>query len=178
MAANRVLSWNPENNPFRTRSNAARAEIRVTPQLLMVEDNPGDVYLIRQALREAGFECRMTVAADGDEALGILHRENGEHRLPDMVLLDLNLPKRSGHEVLREIKSDPQLRRIPVIVLSSSQAESDLRTAYDLHANCYIHKPSTLSEVLHVAQQIASFWFSAVSLPRGSTGVVEQRSER
>jgi CheY-like chemotaxis protein len=138
------------------------------PRLLMVEDNPGDAFLLKQALSEAGFRYTMTVVPNGDEALAYLHSEGrffGSPR-PDLVLLDLNLPGKTGHEVLREIKEDSKLRSIPVIILSSSEAESDLTMAYDLHANCYIHKPSGLNETLEIASQIAAFWFSAVSLPR------------
>lgn len=138
------------------------------PRLLMVEDNPGDAFLLKQALAEAGFRYTMTVVPNGDDALAYLRSEGryfGSPR-PDLVLLDLNLPGKTGHEVLREIKEDPKLRSVPVIILSSSEAESDLAMAYDLHANCYIHKPSGLNETLEMANQIAGFWFSAVSLPR------------
>jgi CheY-like chemotaxis protein len=138
------------------------------PRLLMVEDNPGDAFLLKQALAEAGFRYTMTVVPNGDDALAYLRSEGryfGSPR-PDLVLLDLNLPGKTGHEVLREIKEDPKLRSVPVIILSSSEAESDLALAYDLHANCYIHKPSGLNETLEIASQIAGFWFTAVSLPR------------
>jgi|GEM_PF-261263 Response regulators consisting of a CheY-like receiver domain and a winged-helix DNA-binding domain len=143
------------------RSGAARTP----PHLLLVEDNPGDAFLLQQALKEAGFPYTMTVASDGDQALRSLSGAT-DRKIPDLVLLDLNLPGKSGHEILREIKQNSSTRRIPVIVLSSSEAESDLALAYDLHANCYVHKPIGLNEMFRVAEQIALFWFNAVSLPR------------
>lgn len=155
------------------RIRAASSSISIVgeerlPRILMVEDNPGDAFLLKQALTEAGLRYVMTVASNGDEALDILHG-HGRHQglpRPDMILLDLNLPGKSGHEVLREIKESPALRSLPVIVFSSSEAEADMTLAYDLHANCYIHKPTGLTETLQIAGQIANFWFSAVSLPR------------
>lgn len=136
------------------------------PRLLMIEDNPGDAFLFARALRDAGFDHTMTVASNGDKALAVLKGEAGSPPRPDLVILDLNLPGKSGHEVLREMKESPDLRGVPVIVLSSSEAESDVAEAYDLHANCYIRKPVNLDETLEMAHHLASFWLLCVSLPR------------
>jgi two-component system, chemotaxis family, response regulator Rcp1 len=136
-------------------------------EILLVEDNPGDVRLTREALREGKVRNNLSVAADGVEALRFLRRE-GEHAeavRPDLILLDLNLPRKDGREVLEEIKEDPQLRLIPVVVLTSSQAEQDICRAYDLHANCYVTKPVDLDRFITVVQTIENFWFTIVKLP-------------
>jgi two-component system, chemotaxis family, response regulator Rcp1 len=135
--------------------------------ILLVEDNPGDVRLTREALREGKVRNHLYVAADGVEALRFLRRE-GEHAgavRPDLILLDLNLPKKDGREVLEEIKGDPALRSIPVVVLTSSQAEQDICRAYDLHANCYVTKPVDLEQFITVVKSIEAFWFTIVKLP-------------
>jgi two-component system, chemotaxis family, response regulator Rcp1 len=135
--------------------------------ILLVEDNPGDVRLTREALREGKVRNHLYVAADGVEALRFLRRE-GEHAgavRPDLILLDLNLPKKDGREVLEEIKGDPALRSIPVVVLTSSQAEQDICRAYDLHANCYVSKPVDLEQFITVVKSIEAFWFTIVKLP-------------
>lgn len=138
-----------------------------TVEILLVEDNPGDVRLTREALREGDLSHRLSVTSDGMEALDFLHRR-GKHEdavRPDLIVLDLNLPKMDGREVLEEIKVDPGLRSIPVIVLTSSRADVDIRRAYDLHANCYIAKPVDLDRFVHVVRLIEEFWFSIVELP-------------
>ena len=139
-------------------------------ELLLVEDNPGDVVLTREALRDCKILNRLTVVGDGEEALAYLRRRpphNGAPR-PDLVLLDLNLPRKDGREVLAEMKADPQLRRIPVVVLTTSKAEQDIIKTYDLHANCYITKPVDLDQFAQVVKSIETFWFSVVTLPPGN----------
>ena len=136
-------------------------------EILLVEDNPGDVRLTREALREGKVRNNLAVASDGVEAIAYLRKE-GEHAgavRPDLILLDLNLPRKDGREVLAEIKADPSLRNIPVVVLTSSQAEQDIVRAYDLHANCYITKPVDLDQFIRVVQSIEDFWFTIVKLP-------------
>jgi two-component system, chemotaxis family, response regulator Rcp1 len=136
-------------------------------EILLVEDNPGDVRLTREALAEGKVRNNLYVAVDGVKALEFLRRE-GEYAgavRPDLVLLDLNLPRKDGREVLAEIKADPALRYIPVVILTSSEAESDIARAYDLHANCYVTKPVDLDQFIHVVRSIEDFWFSIVKLP-------------
>ena len=141
----------------------ARKEIKI----LLVEDNPGDIRLVREALSECGMNHRLEVVADGVAALEYLWREkssvNGS--LPDLLLLDLNLPKKDGREVLMEIKGDEGLRRIPVVIFSSSKAEGDILSAYRHHANCYICKPLDLDAFIEVVAQIGRFWLDTVILP-------------
>ena len=136
-------------------------------EILLVEDNPGDVRLTEEALKEGKVLNRMTVAMDGEEAMAILRRE-GKHAnapKPDIILLDLNLPKKDGREVLEEIKNDPKLKIIPVVVLTTSQDERDVLKSYHLHANCYIHKPVDLLQFVNVVKAIEDFWFTIVVLP-------------
>ena len=135
--------------------------------ILLVEDNPGDVRLTREALKDAKVRNELHVATDGVEALAFLRREGAYKTAvrPNLVLLDLNLPRKSGREVLAEMKEDPELRRIPVVVLTTSQAEQDIVKAYDLHANCYINKPVGLEEFLQVVRSIEDFWLTLVKLP-------------
>lgn len=136
-------------------------------EILLVEDNPGDVRLTREALKEGKVRNNLYNAPDGVEALRFLRRE-GEHAgavRPDLILLDLNLPRKDGREVLEEIKADPDLRHIPVVVLTSSEAEQDIVRAYDLHANCYVTKPVDLDQFIHVVRSIEDFWFTIVKLP-------------
>jgi CheY-like chemotaxis protein len=135
--------------------------------ILLVEDNPGDVRLTREALKEAKVRNELHVATDGVEALAFLRRE-GVHKKavrPSLVLLDLNLPRKNGREVLAEMKEDPDLRRIPVVILTTSQAEQDIVKAYDLHVNCYINKPVDLEQFLQVVKSIEDFWLTLVKLP-------------
>ena len=136
-------------------------------EILLVEDNPGDVRLTQEALREGKVRNHLHVAADGVEALEFLRRE-GQHAhapQPDLILLDLNLPKKGGREVLAEIKEDPELRRIPVVILTVSKAEEDVLKSYNLHANCYITKPVNLDQFLEVVKSIEDFWLTVVMLP-------------
>ena len=136
-------------------------------EILLVEDNPGDVRLTREALREGKVRNNLYVVSDGVEALEFLRRQ-GQHidaARPDLILLDLNLPRKDGREVLQDIKSDPALRHIPVVVLTSSQADQDIIRAYDLHANCYVTKPVDFEQFIHVVRTIENFWFSIVKLP-------------
>jgi CheY-like chemotaxis protein len=136
-------------------------------EILLVEDNPGDVRLTQEALREGKVRNHLAVASDGVEAIAYLRKE-GEHAgavRPDLILLDLNLPRKDGREVLAEIKGDPTLRHIPVVVLTSSQAEEDIARAYHLHANCYVTKPVDLDQFIRVVESIEDFWFTIVKLP-------------
>lgn len=136
-------------------------------EVLLVEDNPGDVRLTREALKEGKVRNNLHVASDGVEALRFLHRRE-EHAgavRPDLILLDLNLPRKDGREVLEEIKGDPHLKYIPVVILTSSQAEQDILRAYDLHANCYVTKPVDLDQFITVVKSIEDFWFTIVKLP-------------
>jgi chemotaxis family two-component system response regulator Rcp1 len=138
-------------------------------EILLIEDSPGDVRLTIEALKEAKVLNNLTVATDGVEALEILRRngKHGDSRRPDLILLDLNLPLKDGREVLAEIKADPSLRRIPVVVLTTSRSEEDIARAYDLHANCYITKPVDFKQFITVVQSIEDFWLTVVKLPRG-----------
>lgn len=136
-------------------------------EVLLVEDNPGDVRLTREALIEGKVRNNLSVVPDGVEALAFLRREGryAEAARPDVILLDLNLPRKDGREVLEEIKADPALRSIPVVVLTSSEAERDIARAYALHANCYITKPVDLDQFITVVKSIEDFWFTIVKLP-------------
>jgi chemotaxis family two-component system response regulator Rcp1 len=136
-------------------------------EILMVEDNPGDVRLTVEALKEGKVRNNFHTAEDGVEALAYLRQEGRYARnpRPDLILLDLNLPKKSGREVLAEIKEDPELRRIPVVILTVSQAEQDIVKSYNLHANCYITKPVDLDQFLEVVKSIENFWLTVVKLP-------------
>ena len=136
-------------------------------EILLVEDNPGDVRLIQENFKDIKLLNRMSVVRDGEEALAFLHRQGkyAEAPRPDLVLLDLNLPKKDGREVLAEIKSDEQLRRIPVVILTSSSAEQDILKTYDLYANCYITKPIDLEQFAKLVKMIEEFWFTLVKLP-------------
>lgn len=136
-------------------------------EILLVEDNPGDVRLTREALKEGKIRNHLHVAFDGVEAVAFL-RQEGPYRdapRPDIILLDLNLPRKNGREVLEEIKADPELRRIPVVVLTTSEAEQDVVRAYTLNANCYICKPVDLDQFIDVVRSIEDFWFTVVKLP-------------
>jgi two-component system, chemotaxis family, response regulator Rcp1 len=137
--------------------------------VLLVEDNPGDVRLTREALKEVKFVNALHVVEDGVEAIAYLRRQGqyaGQPR-PDLVLLDLNLPRMDGRQVLSVVKQDPELRRIPVVVLTTSQAEADIARAYDLHANCYITKPVGIDQFIEVVKSIEYFWLAIVQLPPG-----------
>lgn len=136
-------------------------------EILLVEDNPGDVRLTLEALRECKMRNTLRVTRDGVEALAFLHQEDGYANAPrpDLILLDLNLPKKDGREVLAEIKASEDLRRIPVVILTTSSAEEDVLRTYDLHANCYITKPVDLDQFIKVVQLIEEFWLTIVRLP-------------
>jgi two-component system, chemotaxis family, response regulator Rcp1 len=136
-------------------------------EILLVEDNAGDVRLTVEALREGRVPNNLHVASDGVEALAFLRRQGPFEAAarPDMILLDLNLPKKDGREVLAEIKADPDLRRIPIVVLTTSQAERDILQSYNLHANCYITKPVDIDAFFAVVRSIDSFWLAVVRLP-------------
>ena len=136
-------------------------------EILLVEDNPGDVRLTQEALRDGKVRNNMHVAWDGVEAMEFLRRKSkyADASCPDLILLDLNLPKKDGREVLAEIKADSDLKRIPVIVLTTSKAGEDIFKAYDLHANCYISKPVDLDQFISVVKGIEDFWFTIVKLP-------------
>lgn len=136
-------------------------------QILLVEDNPGDVRLIREALRASPLRNALHVARDGDEAMAFLRREGpwAQAPRPNLILLDLNLPRKDGREVLSEIKADPDLKRIPVLVLTTSTAAEDVRRSYDAHANCYLTKPVRLDDFRRVIKLVEEFWLTAVRLP-------------
>src|SRR3984885_7422844 len=142
-------------------TNAAAIEV------LLVEDSPGDVRLTREAFKDAKVHINLHVASDGSEAMAFLGRE-GKHLnapRPDLILLDLNLPKKDGREVLKEIKESPTLKSIPVVILTTSAAEADILRSYQLHATCYITKPVDLEGFATVVKIIDSFWLSAIRLP-------------
>jgi chemotaxis family two-component system response regulator Rcp1 len=137
-------------------------------EVLLVEDSPGDVRLTREAFKDAKVHINLHVAPDGAEAMDFLNRV-GKHAnvpRPDLILLDLNLPKKDGREVLEEIKESPALKSIPVVILTTSASEADILRSYRLHANCYITKPVDLDGFLEVVKSIDSFWLSVVKLPR------------
>ena len=137
--------------------------------ILLVEDNPGDVRLTKEAFKEAKVNNNLHIVSDGVEAMDFLRRKGkyiGAPR-PDIILLDLNMPKKNGREVLAEIKADPDLMRIPVLVLTISQAEEDILKSYNLHANCYIQKPVDINKFIDVVKSIEGFWLTIVKLPSG-----------
>ncbi len=137
-------------------------------QILLVEDNSGDARLTLEALKETALYNKLQHVVDGVEALAYLRRE-GRHAhatRPDLILLDLNLPRKDGREVLAEIKADQELRRIPVVVLTTSQSEEDISKAYDLNANCYVAKPVDLDHFIKVVRIIEEFWLTIVKLPQ------------
>ena len=136
-------------------------------QILLVEDNPGDIRLIQEALNESDKDCVLSVVKDGVEAVSFM-RQGGryaEAMRPDIILLDLNLPKKDGREVLGEIKGDPDLRRIPVVVFTGSESEEDVCRAYDMYANCYVVKPAGLDGFIKLVNDVEDFWLTIASLP-------------
>jgi CheY-like chemotaxis protein len=136
--------------------------------ILLIEDSPGDVRLMHETLSDSGLSVDLHLAQDGVEAMAFLRRE-GAYRdkpRPDLILLDLNLPKKSGRESLAEIKADPELRGIPILVLTTSEDEKDIFEAYDLHANCYIAKPLDLVRFARIVKLIEEFWLKTVKLPK------------
>jgi CheY-like chemotaxis protein len=136
-------------------------------EILLVEDNPGDVRLTREALQEGKIFNHLSVVGDGERAMDFL-RQRGAYAgvsRPDLILLDLNLPRKDGRQVLAEIKADPDLRQIPVVVLTTSRAEQDILQTYNLHANCYIAKPVDFQQFISAVESIHNFWLSVVKLP-------------
>lgn len=134
--------------------------------ILLIEDSPSDVRLVREALKENSMSIEVTVARDGVEAMEYLRQaESGAVTRPALVLLDLNLPRKNGREVLAEVKASPNLRQIPVVVMTSSRADEDIQQAYELNANCYITKPADLPEYVKVVRAIENFWFATATLP-------------
>jgi two-component system, chemotaxis family, response regulator Rcp1 len=136
-------------------------------EILLVEDNPGDIRLAKEALEESKLRNNLNIVMDGIEAIKYLRQEDNylNVSVPDLILLDLNLPKKNGEEVLREIKNDDMLKYIPVVVLTSSKADEDIFKAYNLHANCFITKPVDFMQFIKVVKSIEEFWFTIVKLP-------------
>jgi two-component system, chemotaxis family, response regulator Rcp1 len=140
---------------------------RPTLNVLLIDDNPGDVRLTQEVFKDSKISNNLSVVMDGMDVMEYLRREGrfAQAVRPDLILLDLNLPRKNGREVLAEIKADANLRRIPVLVLTVSQAEEDVIKAYDLHANCYVTKPLNLDQFMTVVRSIEDFWFTIVKLP-------------
>lgn len=138
-------------------------------EILLIEDNPGDVRLTIEALKECKILNNLHVAVDGIEAMSYLNREGKfkDDSRPDLIILDLNLPKKDGREVLREIKEDDSLKKIPVVILTTSEAEQDILKSYELHANCYITKPVSMNQFIKIVKSVSYFWFYIVILPSG-----------
>ena len=136
-------------------------------EILLIEDNPGDVRLTQEAFKEGKISNNLSVVSDGVEALAYLRKEGqyADTQQPDVILLDLNLPKKDGYEVLAEIKQDSDLKRIPVVILTTSEAERDILQTYYMHANCYITKPVDLDQFITVVKSIETFWLNVVKLP-------------
>jgi chemotaxis family two-component system response regulator Rcp1 len=144
-----------------------RGLTRLTMEILLVDDDQGDVRLTREALKRSKATPQLNVVEDGQEAIAYLRRQGkyANAALPDLILLDLNMPRKDGREVLAEIKQDLQLKHIPVVILTTSTREEDVRTSYDLHANCFITKPADLKQFMAVVRAIDEFWFTIVKLP-------------
>lgn len=136
-------------------------------EILLVEDSPGDIRLTKEALRSSKLRNNLSVVEDGVEALEFLRREGrySDVLRPDIILLDLNLPRKDGREVLEEIKRDENLKRIPVVILTTSNSEHDILASYNLYANCYITKPVDLEQFMTIVKNIENFWFTIVKLP-------------
>jgi len=136
-------------------------------EILLVEDNPGDIRLTIEALKNSKLKNNLHIVENGEDAIAFLKKQEKfqDSPRPDLILLDLNLPKKNGRDVLAEIKNDPKLRRIPVVVLTTSSAEEDITRSYDLHANCYITKPVDFEQFIKVVKKIEDFWFTIVKLP-------------
>jgi len=143
------------------------AEAIRTIEILLVEDNPGDARLAVEALKDSEAPNNLHTVVDGEEAMAYLHREGryADALLPDLILLDLNLPKKDGREVLAEIKEDPDLRRIPVVIMTISNSEEDILNTYNLHVNCYIVKPVDLENFMNLFKSLEDFWLTVVRLP-------------
>jgi CheY-like chemotaxis protein len=158
-----ILQFQQERREIMNNLNGKPIEI------LLVEDNPGDVRLTREALKDSKLNNNLHVVNDGLEALAFLRKEGKYINAPrpDLILLDLNLPKKNGRDVLTEIKEDPDLKRIPVVILTTSSAEEDIIKSYNSHANCYITKPVDFEQFIKVVKKIEDFWFTIVKLPKG-----------
>jgi chemotaxis family two-component system response regulator Rcp1 len=144
-------------------------------EILLVEDNPVDVLITQEALKDARVCNRLSVVEDGEEAMEFMHRK-GKYAgaaLPDLILLDLNLPKKDGREVLEEVKEDPRLKHIPIVILTTSEAEEDILKSYRLHCNCFVTKPVDVKQFTAVIKSIEGFWFKIVKLPpnKGTDGL-------
>ncbi len=137
-------------------------------KILLIEDNEGDILLTQEALEECKIPTSLETVRDGSEAIHVLTTKVGQDpkNLPDIILLDINLPKKNGHEVLESVKNHPELKHIPVIMLTTSSSESDIRRAYQEHANCYIIKPLEISEFIMVTSKIEEFWLTIARLPK------------
>lgn len=135
--------------------------------IFLIEDNRGDIRLIQEALKRAGTPCEIAVARDGEEAMAYLRREGdfAEAKQPDLILLDLNLPKKDGREVLADIKADPLLKHIPVVVLTTSRSDEDIFNSYDLYVNCFISKSRNLAQLFTIVKGIEEFWLKTAALP-------------
>jgi chemotaxis family two-component system response regulator Rcp1 len=135
--------------------------------ILLVEDNPGDIRLTQEAFKESDMDAKLYVTHDGEEAISFLMKKSGYRTMPkpNLILLDLNLPKKDGREVLKEIKTNPAFMQIPVVILTTSKADEDISNAYNLYANCYIAKPIGLEDFIDVIQCIGNFWLKVVQLP-------------
>jgi chemotaxis family two-component system response regulator Rcp1 len=140
---------------------------RKSAEILLVEDNAGDIRLIQEAFKECGFSSHLHIARDGEQALAFLHQEGvySKSPRPAFILLDLNLPRKDGREVLAEIKKEKGLRQIPVVILSTSTSAEDVRHAYDLHANCYVPKPLDVEKLVQLGRSLEDFWLSTAILP-------------
>jgi two-component system, chemotaxis family, response regulator Rcp1 len=139
-------------------------------EILLVEDNPADVMLIREALALFRVPFRLQTAGDGESALDLVFPHDGMRGCPDLIILDLNLPKLSGHEVLQTIKTDERTRTVPVIVMSSSDSPGDVQRAYEFHANSYVRKPGNLDDLFRIVLSIETFWFGTAKLPKTGGG--------
>ena len=135
--------------------------------ILLIENNSGDILLTQEALEDGKISNHLHVCRDGEEGLNFLFKKGNfaDAVTPDLILLDLNMPKKDGREVLKVVKSDPELKRIPVVVLTTSEADQDILRSYDLHANCYIKKPVNFEQFIEVVKGIEHFWFTVVTLP-------------
>ncbi|MBD3168276.1 MAG: response regulator [candidate division Zixibacteria bacterium] len=143
-------------------------------EILLVEDNPGDVRLTQEALKDSKIFNNLNIVNDGDQAMDFLLKKDKYHQspTPDIILLDLNLPKKDGRQVLEEIKANHDLMKIPVVILTTSHAEEDIINTYNLHANCYVTKPVDLNQFIKVVKSIEDFWFTIVRLPVGHSTAV------
>jgi CheY-like chemotaxis protein len=170
--AGRIAGGSSQAPPeFRGGGSSQGAAMRTPARILLVEDSPADVRLAQEVLNEARLDHQLFVAENGEEAMQMLRDPVASigGQLPDLILLDLNLPRMSGHEVLNEVKQDPRWRRIPVLILSTSSSEDDVRACYDAHANAYLTKPVDWAQFVSLAGALRDFWFRFVRLPATPT---------